>query len=247
MIRLLSSFIFLIVPSLVLAQGPKAVNAPTSKKLKVLLISGSLEYKSDETLAALQKHLEADYPIECSRAFRKTDDNLPGLEALETCDVAVFFTRRLTIKGEQLECVKKYAEAGKPIVAIRTASHGFQNWLEMDKTIFGGDYSNHYKEGPKCEVKIVDAAKEHPVLKGVQAFVSSGSLYKNPHVNKDVTVLLTGAIPDYTEPIAWVREQNGGRIFYTSLGHPDDFKNDNYVCMLTNAIFWTAKRDVPVK
>ncbi len=217
------------------------------KKLTVLLISGSLEYKSDDTLAAFQKHLEANHPVECKRAFRKTDDDLPGLEALETCDVAVFFTRRLTIKGEQLERVKKYAQAGKPIVAIRTASHGFQNWLEMDKQIFGGNYSNHNKEGPKCEVKIVDAAKEHPVLKGMAPFASTGSLYKNPAIAKDVTVLLTGAIPEDTEPIAWVREHNGGRVFYTSLGHPDDFKNDGFVRMLTNAIFWTAKRDVPAK
>jgi type 1 glutamine amidotransferase len=241
--RLLSSFILLIVPSLVLAQGPKAANLPASNKLKVLLISGSLEYKSDETLAGLQKHLEANYPVECSRAFRKTDDDVPGLEALETCDVAVIFTRRLTIKGEQLERVKKYAQAGKPIVAIRTASHGFQNWLAMDKEIFGGNYSNHNKEGPKCEVKIVDGAKEHPVLKGVAAYASSGSLYKNPDINKDVTVLLTGEIPGDTEPIAWVREHNGGRVFYTSLGHPDDFKNESFVRMLTNAIFWTAKQD----
>jgi type 1 glutamine amidotransferase len=247
MIRLHSSFIFLIVPSLLLAQGPKTADSPAAKRLKVLLISGSLEYKSDETLAGLQKHLEANYPVECSRAFRKTDDNLPGLEALETCDVAVFFTRRLTIKGEQLERVKKYAQAGKPIVAIRTASHGFQNWLEMDKEIFGGNYSNHNKEGPKCEVKIADTAREHPVLKGVSAYASSGSLYKNPGISKDVTVLLTGAIPNDSEPIAWVREHNGGRVFYTSLGHPDDFMNDNFVRLVTNAIFWTAKRDNPAK
>jgi putative membrane-bound dehydrogenase-like protein len=229
-----------------LQSGPPA-QPKAGKKLNVLLVSGSLEYKSDDSLAAFQKHLEANYPVECSRAFRKTDDDVPGLEALEKCDVAVFFTRRLTIKGDQLERIKKYAQAGKPIVAIRTASHGFQNWLEMDKEILGGNYTNHYNGGPKCEVKIVDAAKEHPILKGMTPFASSGSLYKNPEINKDVKVLLTGAIPEHTEPIAWVRERNGGRVFYTSLGHPDDFKNDGFVRLLTNAIFWAAKRDSPGK
>ena len=34
-------------------------------------------------------------------------------------------------------------------------------------------------------------------------------------------------------------------MFYTSLGHPDDFKDENFVRMLTNAVFWTAKKDVP--
>ena len=78
------------------------------------------------------------------RAFRKTDKDIPGLDELETCDVAVFFTRRLKIDGEQLDRIKKYATSGKPIVAIRTASHGFQNWLDMDKEVFGGDYKGHY-------------------------------------------------------------------------------------------------------
>ena len=27
--------------------------------------------------------------------------------------------------------------------------------------------------------------------------------------------------------------------------HPDDFKDENFVRMLTNALFWTAKKDVP--
>ena len=217
------------------------------KKLKVLLISGSLEYKSDESLADFQKYIEANYAVECMRAFRKTDDDIPGLEALDACDVAVFFTRRLTIKGEQLERIKKYATSGKPIVAIRTASHGFQNWLEMDKEVLGGNYKGHFGAGPKCEVTIPDSARNHPVLQGVKPYASTGSLYKNPDISKDVTLLMNGAIPKQLEPITWVREYKSGRVFYTSLGHPDDFKNESFVRMLVNAIYWTAKREAPVK
>ena len=80
-------------------------------------------------------------------------DELPGLEALDTCDVAVFFTRRLMIDGEDLARVKKYCESGRPIVAIRTASHGFQNWLEFDKLVLGGNYRGHY--GNKLTMKAV--------------------------------------------------------------------------------------------
>jgi putative membrane-bound dehydrogenase-like protein len=226
---------------------PDAKPQAAPGKLKVLLISGSLEYQSDETLAEFQKHLEANYPVECLRAFRKTDEDLPGLEQLDKCDVAVFFTRRLKIDGEQLERIKKYAQSGKPIVAIRTASHGFQNWLAMDKEVLGGDYQNHYGAGPKCEVKIAKDGEKHPVLTGVKPWTSTSSLYKNPHPAKDVTVLMTGTIPDHTEPVTWVRDYKGGRVFYTSLGHPDDFKDKNFVRMLTNAVFWTAKREVPAK
>src|SRR5205823_1013872 len=97
-------------------------SAAKAKVLKVCLVSGSLEYDSDGSLAAFQKHLEANYPVICTRAFRKTDDDLPGLENLDHCDVMLLFTRRLTIKGKQLEMIQAYCKAGKPIVALRTAS-----------------------------------------------------------------------------------------------------------------------------
>jgi putative membrane-bound dehydrogenase-like protein len=215
-----------------------------NRKLKVLLISGSLEYKSDDSLAAYQKFLEANFAVECHRAFRKADDDLPGLDALETCDVALFFTRRLTIKGDQLERVKKYVLSGKPVVAVRTASHGFQNWLEIDKEVLGGNYKNHYGAGPKTAVAIPDAAKDHPILRGVKPFESVGSLYRNTGLKADTTLLMTGTIPDHTEPITWVREYKGARIFTTSLGHPKDFEDPNFLKLLTNALFWTAKRDL---
>ncbi len=217
------------------------------RTLKVCLVSGSLEYKSDESLSALQRYLEKEYDIKCSRAFRKTDDDLPGLENLESCDVALFFTRRLTVSGEQLERIKKYCRAGKPLVALRTASHGFQNWLAFDKEVLGGNYKNHYGAGPMTEVHIVEKAKDHPVLEGVKPFRSAGSLYKNSGVASDVQVLLTGAIPEHKEPIAWARTHNGGRVFYTSLGHPQDFADENFVRMLVNALYWTTKREPPKK
>ncbi|MEZ6139062.1 MAG: ThuA domain-containing protein [Zavarzinella sp.] len=217
----------------------------TEKKLKVLLISGSLEYESDKSLAILQAHLEKNYPVECLRAFRKTDTDLPGLEQLEQCDVAVFFTRRLKIDGKQLEMVKKYVQSGKPVVGIRTASHGFQNWLEMDKEIFGGNYKNHYSNKEKCTIAHTKVGEQHLTLEGVKPYVSNGSLYKNPDLPKDVTVLMTGTITGHTEPITWVREHKGARIFYTSLGHQDDFKEASFLHLLTNAIFWTANQPVP--
>jgi type 1 glutamine amidotransferase len=201
-----------------------------------------VEYRSDESLRAFKEYLEGHFNVRCSEAFRKTDSDLPGLENLESCDVALFFTRRLTITGEQLDRVKKYCQSGKPIVAVRTASHGFQNWLAFDKEVLGGNYSNHYKAGPTCEVRMTEKAKAHAILAGVNGFTSPGSLYKNTGLAKDVEVLLTGSIPDHTEPIAWTRIHNRGRVFYTSLGHPDDFKNAEFRRMLANALFWTAQR-----
>ena len=217
------------------------------KPLRVCLVSGSLEYESDASLAKFQKHLESHYQAQCARAFIKTESDLPGLENLDTCDVMLLFTRRLKISGEQLERVKKYCLSGKPIVGIRTASHAFQNWLDLDKEVLGGNYKGHYKEGPFCEVKIEPAAAKHPILRAVQAFSSKGSLYKNTGLAKDVDILLTGSIPDHSEPIAWTRNYKGGRIFYTSLGHQQDFEDPNFLRLIVNALYWTAQREPVVR
>ena len=233
------------------APAPKEPMKPAGgKTYKVAMISGSVEYKSDETLPLLQKYLEEHYPIQCVRMFRKTDADIGGLDRLADCDAAIFFTKRLKLEVVQLDTIKKFVDSGKPIVGIRTASHGFQNWLEMDKLVFGGDYQNHYGAGPKCEVKIADAAKDNAVLKGVKPYVSTASLYKNPMIDKGVTVLLTGSIPDHAEPIAWVRERKIGeakqRVFYTSLGHPDDFKEASFLRLLGNGVAWTLAIESPV-
>ena len=76
------------------------------------------------------------------------------------------------------------------------------------------------------------------------AFKSNGSLYKNPAVASDVTVLLQGTIPKQDEPVAWVRERGNQRVFYTSLGHPDDFRDPNFVRLLVNALAWAARTEL---
>lgn len=223
--------------------GTAAVAQDKSKPLVVCLVAGSTEYEPNVSLAKLQKHLEANHGVKCTRAFIKGKDvgNLPGLENLDTCDVMVLFTRRLTISGEQLQRVKKYCQSGKPIVGIRTASHAFQNWLELDKEVLGGNYKGHYKDGPITLVKIED--KSHPILKGVTPFKSVASLYKNTGLAKDVHLLLTGTIPEHSEPLAWTRNHKGGRVFYTSLGHQRDFEEPQFIRLVTNAIHWAAGRE----
>ncbi len=151
----------------------------------------------------------------------------------------------MTIDGQDLEHIKTYCLSGKPIVGIRTASHGFQKWLALDRQVLGGNYKGHYGSGPICKIAIRSEAKDHPILAGFKPYESVGSLYRNTGLAKDTTVLLTGWIPEHTEPIAWTRVYKGGRVFYTSLGHPEDFRNEGFCRMITNALFWVAQRDVP--
>ena len=244
--------------------GDFAVAGEAEQALRVCLVSGCPLYQSDESLALLGEYLEAQGKAKCSRAFSKKEDDLPGLENLEKSDCMVLFARRMTIDGEPLERIKRYCGRGGAIVAVRTASHAFQNWLQMDKEVLGGDYQGHF-DNKLTEVQIVEAAKAHPVLAGVKPFASRGTLYKNPNIAKDATLLLRGTFPGQTYPVAWVRRAptgqgtdghrsealvalapkdgrvgRGGRVFYTSLGHPTDFRNPSFLRLLANAVSWTC-------
>jgi type 1 glutamine amidotransferase/nicotinamidase-related amidase len=212
--------------------------------LKVCLVSGSFEYDSDTALGIYKAWLETHYDVSVTMISADGWTQLPGIEALDDCDVALFYTRRLRIEGDTLEKVKAYLTSGRPFVAVRTASHGFQNWLEFDKEVMGGNYQGHYGEGPTTAVRIKPSAREHPILHGVGNIASRYSLYRNKGAAEDVEVLLTGKTPETRyEPLAWTREINGGRLFYTSLGGVGDFEGVSFSRMMTNALYWTAQRE----
>jgi len=218
-----------------------------AQPLKICLVSGSFEYESDTSLAGFKEYVEAEYDAECTLLSATGWSDLPGLDALDDCDVALFFTRRLRIDGEQLDKVKEYIDAGRPVVGVRTASHGFQNWLEFDKLVLGGSYDGHYGKGPTCATEIPADAKDHPVIEGIVPIRSRGSLYKNAHNAEDTHVLMRGSTHEGNEPVAWTREYKGGRVFYTSLGDQNDFQNRTFLRMVTNALYWAADRPVARK
>jgi type 1 glutamine amidotransferase/nicotinamidase-related amidase len=221
------------------------IHADESEPLRVCMVSGSWEYESHESLGIYKEYLEENYSASVTLLKAPKRDDLPGLEALDDCDVALFFTRRLEISGEQLERVKQYCLSGRPIVAVRTASHGFQNWLEFDKLVLGGNYQGHFGSEPTIAVTINPDAKNYPILDGVVPIQSRSSLYKTAPVAEDCTVLMTGSTPwsNGSQPLAWSRIHEGARVFYTSLGAPQDFENATFRRLLANALFWAAKQE----
>ena len=162
--------------------------------LNVCLVSGSFEYDSDTSLGLFKAYLEARYDVDVTLLSATGWTDLPGLEALDRCDVALFFTRRLRIGGKQLERVKGYCESGRPIVAVRTASHGFQAYLEFDHDVLGGNYQGHFGNGPTTNTAVYRPAKDHPILDGVMPIRSLYSLYRNSPIAEDAEPLVRRAV-----------------------------------------------------
>ena len=210
--------------------------------LKLCMLSGSFEYDSERSLRRLETYLASRFDVETTLIVYRDEDDDPSLAPIDETDVLLVFTRRLNTSGPELERFQAYCAAGRPIVGIRTASHGFQNWLAFDKEVLGGNYDGHYGGGPLCQVSVAPGAERHPVLRDVLSFTSEGSLYKNTPIADDATLLLVGRTADGEEPVAWIRRHRGGRVFYTSLGHQSDFLNPNFLRLIENAVLWAGGR-----
>lgn len=220
----------------------RAASAPT-----IVMVSGEEEYHSADTLPPFARFLETNYAFKTVFLRREAKpDRIPGLEALEGADLLILYARRMTLADAELKLFQKYFESGRPVVGLRTASHAFQNWLVFDRQVLGGNYQNHYGKDLLPTINLSAEAGSHPILRGVPAaFTSAGSLYRNTPLQTNTTVLLTGRIPGHTEPVAWTHVHKGARVFYTSLGHEDDFKNPAFRRLLANAIHWALNRPGP--
>ena len=101
----------------------------------IVLIAGDDEYRSEEALSQLGRILADHHGFKCTVLFAVDPDtgiinparrnNILGLEALETADLAFIFSRWRALPDEQMRHIDSYLRAGKPLVAMRTATHGF--------------------------------------------------------------------------------------------------------------------------
>jgi type 1 glutamine amidotransferase len=222
----------------------------------IVIVTAEQEYDAKDTLPAFAKSELAPrgYKVTCINSDSTTD--IPGLEALDDADLLIMFMRRRTLPDAELKHFQSYFDSGKPVVAIRTACHAFQNYLQFDGEVLGCHYDNHYPNGvgkdagagaaALTQVKAAERAAADPILRGVPpSFDSSGSLYKVSPLAATAAPLLLGSWSDKpVEPVAWTNTHKGGRIFFTSLGHPEDFARPAFKTLLSNAVQWAL--DEPV-
>ena len=181
--------------------------------------------------------------------------SFPGLNVLSSADLLVVFCRRVALPPQQLAIIRKYLEAGKPLVGLRTANHAFsvreevqkghEAWWEFVPDILGCENRGYGPVEAGTAVTAAPGARRHPILKGVSPLEwhSRGNLYlQAPLLDPNATVLLTGTADNKTEPIAWTRlTTDKSKVFYTSLGYPEDFKASQFQTLLINAINWALR------
>lgn len=167
----------------------------------IVLVSGDEEYRSEEALPQLGKILARHHGFKCTVLFaidpqdgtiNPDVSNIPGLEALESADLLVIFTRFRDLPDEQMQHLVEYIESGRPIVGIRTATHAFNtrsqkygkySWTSREagyeqgfgRQVLGETWiSHHGKHGSQSTRGILAPGQEgHPILRGL----SSGDIW----------------------------------------------------------------------
>ncbi|MES2454230.1 MAG: ThuA domain-containing protein [Bacteroidota bacterium] len=265
---LILAFTLLTVSACSVAQSKKG----SSKKPLVVFVTGDHEYSSEATMPLIAAELEKNYGIRTivlkSSPDHNSEENIPGLEALKDADLAVFFLRWRRLPEEQVKYIDDYLKSGKPVMGFRTTTHAFnypkghplEKWNAFGEFALGapGGWGKgghtHYGHNSTTDVSVIPAQIKHSILTGVKpAFHAASWLY---HVLPDYplkgsTWLLMGKSvnPDKAaldNPVAWTwQTPAGGRVFTTTLGHPEDFNEESLQRLVINAVHWTLGKPVP--
>lgn len=163
----------------------------------IVLISGDDEYRSEEALPQLAKILTTRHGFRCTVLFSQDDDgtinpeqhhNQPGLEALDTADLAILGLRFRDWPDEQMAHFVNYVDSGKPIIGLRTSTHAFDikdenrkyhkyTWTSkvagyeqgFGRQVLGETWINHHGHHGKQSTRgiVVKGQESNPLLRGI--------------------------------------------------------------------------------
>jgi type 1 glutamine amidotransferase len=255
---------------LVLALAPgSAARQATPRAPHIVFVTGDDEYRSEITMPMIAAILEKTHGFRTSIVYARpkpqTKDNIEGLEVLDSADLLVMFTRFRALPEGQLQHILRYVESGKPIVGLRTSTHAFlypdghprqamNDGFGLD--VFGQKWVTHHGSQSSTDVAVHATSAAHPILRGVAPFHARSWLYHVAPLNGEATVLLDGTsinsnkaakVAEFplTQPVAWTRQYKASRVFFTTLGHPEDFAQESMRRLVVNGIYWALGRDVP--
>ncbi|RPI89489.1 MAG: hypothetical protein EHM42_02915, partial [Planctomycetaceae bacterium] len=172
--------------------------AGPGKGKHIVLVSGDEEYRSEETLPQLAKILANRHGFKCTVLFAidpkdgtinpNVGNNIPGLEALKTADLAVLFLRFRNLPDDQMQHLVDYIESGRPIIGLRTATHAFNftgpskfakyTWTSKDadfeggfgRQVLGETWISHHGDHGRQSTRgiVVPEQARHPILRGIK-------------------------------------------------------------------------------
>lgn len=240
-----------------------SINAQKSKDIlknkHVLLFTkngkGYIHQNIAASIEAIQK-LGKDYSFKVDTTTNSalfTEDNLKKYDAIifSNTNNDVFDTE------EQKVAFMRYIQAGGGFAGIHSASGTQRNW-KWFKLLLGATFLRHPPIQP-FTVHVVDST--HLATKGLPtSWETNDECYYFKELNATVQILLVTDITNIKEsgtnvkpdifgnryPSAWCHEFDGGRAWYTSLGHDkNDYSKPLYLSHLVQGLKWLLNKPKP--
>jgi type 1 glutamine amidotransferase len=148
---------------------------------------------------------------------------------------------------DQEAAFKQYIQNGGGFVGIHSATDCEYDWPWYNRLV-GAWFKSHPKQQ---EAKLLIVNKNHPSTAGMpDTWIRKDEWYNFRDLNPDVTVLIkidessyTGGENGGNHPMAWYHNFDGGRAFYTEMGHTDEsYVDPMYLKHLLGGIEWAMKK-----
>jgi hypothetical protein len=241
---LLRTWLMFLAGVLAAAVAPAA--EPRRAPLRVALVAGAETYQTEAAFARLAEYLNREYGMQCEvLPFTPDGTAIVGIERLLAADTAVFHVRRKTLNPEHLALVRRFFASGRGFVALRSTSHGWENWKEFDREIlgmkYGGPGGNNFGLAQQLHFS------PHPIWAGAEGLDTRKDLYRVSEPAPDITVILEGTTANGRIPVGWTRPHHGSRLVYLALFYEID--QPAFRRVIANALHWVtapaSAADVP--
>ena len=200
--------------------------ASKKKESSVLIFSKTNGYRHQSIaagIAAIKKMgLENKFIVDATEdSLAFTDNNLAKYNAI------IFLNPTMNVLGEeQQKAMENYIRKGGGFVGIHAATDCEYNWPWYVKMV-GASFLSHPAQ-QVAKINVVD--KNNKATKHLpNPWERKDEWYNFKSMNPDVKVLLkidetsyTGGKNGDNHPMAWYHEYDGGRAFYTALGHTNE-------------------------
>ena len=234
--------VFLILSAIMMLLHVSCSNNQREGKPRVLVFSKTVGFYH----TSIPKGIEAIQKLGIENGFEVDTTKNAALfqeDSLEKYAAVIFLnTTGNVLDYRQEAAFERYIQSGGGFMGVHAASDTEYDWHWYGKLV-GGYFASHPR--PQ-EAKFIIKDKNF----GATSFFTdtvwqrTDELYNFKMLNPDVHVLMTidessyeGGTNGANHPMSWYHEYDGGRAFFTALGHTDEsYEEENYLKHLLGGI-----------
>lgn len=213
----------------------------------IVFLVGERYNSTSQTMPSLAVALEETHKHKTYYINIPKNGSAENINIIEKADLLICYLHLRNLPNEQIKLINRHLEAGKAVIAFKSTSQAFEKQPEWFAKYFGGGFRGYVKEKGQSTVSVIPAQLQHPVCRGLESatfHTSTATAIPGP-LHKNATPLLMGKSGDSPSfPVAWTYKTKGNeKVFYTSLGSADDFKNKNFLKIIDNAVQWCLSNE----